>query len=125
MGDRCPGRVGPSPTPGEAERLRHSRGDVSVAGVRAGCLRGVQDLLVPEAGPVDLGEVQDVLSAGEPCVHATATLTLALPKHGLLGSGAVGELCLGDISVPPWLYERLGVSRPRPFGRVGPVRLQG
>jgi NAD(P)H-hydrate epimerase len=63
--------------------------------------------------------------AGDPCVRATATLTLALPKQGLLRSDAVGELYLGDISVPPWLYERLGVSRPRPFGRVGIVRLEG
>ncbi len=66
VGDRCPGRVVPRSTPGEAERLRHRRGDVSVAAVRAGCQRGGQDLVVPEAGPVDLGEVQDVRSCPEP-----------------------------------------------------------
>jgi NAD(P)H-hydrate epimerase len=62
--------------------------------------------------------------AGDPNVRATATLTLALPKRGLLGAETVGELYLGDISVPPWLYERVGVQRPRAFGRVGVVRLE-
>ena len=50
---------------------------------------------------------------GEPCVRATATLTLALPKVGLLASQAVpyvGELYLADISVPPELYQRLGIK---------------
>jgi NAD(P)H-hydrate epimerase len=62
--------------------------------------------------------------AGDPSVRAAATLTLALPKRGLLDGATVGELYVGDISVPPWLYERLGVRRPRSFGRAGVVRLQ-
>lgn len=44
---------------------------------------------------------------GSPCVRASATLTLALPKTGLLASAAgeyVGDLYLADISVPPGLY---------------------
>ncbi len=55
--------------------------------------------------------------AGRPCIRATATLTLALPKTGLLTPQArpfVGELYLADISVPPELYRRLGFE-------VGPV----
>ena len=43
----------------------------------------------------------------QPCVRASATLTLALPKTGLLTDKArpmVGELFLADISVPPSLY---------------------
>jgi len=43
----------------------------------------------------------------EPAIRATATMTLALPKEGLrheTGEGAVGELYLADISVPPDLY---------------------
>lgn len=43
----------------------------------------------------------------KPTVKATATLTLALPKHGLFERDAVpnvGELYLGNISVPPALY---------------------
>ncbi|MEM9261105.1 MAG: NAD(P)H-hydrate epimerase, partial [Bacteroidota bacterium] len=42
-----------------------------------------------------------------PTIAAAATLTLALPKHGLFAEGVAavrGELYLGDISVPPALY---------------------
>jgi NAD(P)H-hydrate epimerase len=44
---------------------------------------------------------------GDPCIRATATMTLALPKVGLLTPEArpvVGDLYLADISVPPGLY---------------------
>lgn len=44
----------------------------------------------------------------DPVVNATATMTLALPKAGLLTpttSPLVGELYLADISVPPELYQ--------------------
>lgn len=43
----------------------------------------------------------------DPAIQATATLTLALPKTGLLAPAAaayVGELFLADIGVPPELY---------------------
>lgn len=43
----------------------------------------------------------------EPAIKATATMTLALPKRGLLDERVaphVGELYLADISVPPELY---------------------
>ena len=43
----------------------------------------------------------------DPAIHAEATLTLALPKVGLQSEPArerVGELYLGDISVPAELY---------------------
>ena len=49
---------------------------------------------------------------GTPCIRATATLTLALPKVGLLAAEArsfVGELFLADISVPPDLYRSMGL----------------
>ncbi len=42
-----------------------------------------------------------------PAIQATATMTLALPKAGLLAehvANQVGELYLADISVPPALY---------------------
>jgi NAD(P)H-hydrate epimerase len=45
---------------------------------------------------------------GDPCVRATATLTLALPKTGLMAPQAkpyTGELYLADIGVPPELYK--------------------
>ncbi len=50
---------------------------------------------------------------GKPCVHARSTLTLALPKVGLLSESArdvVGDLYLADISVPPELYKNLGLE---------------
>ena len=48
--------------------------------------------------------------AGNPCVEATATLTLALPKTGLIGSAEVGELYVADISVPPSVYTSIGLG---------------
>ncbi len=44
---------------------------------------------------------------GNPCSRATATMTLALPKIGLMTPQAkpfVGDLYLADIGVPPELY---------------------
>lgn len=55
-----------------------------------------------------------------PHIQATATLTLALPKTGLLvmpGRDACGDLYLGDIGVPPMLYEQLGIQVPPIFAR--------
>ena len=46
---------------------------------------------------------------GNPAIRATATLTLALPKVGLLDAPGVGELYLADISVPSLVYERMGI----------------
>ncbi len=53
----------------------------------------------------------------DPCIHAAATMTLALPKSGLLAAPAdvLGELYLADISVPPQLYEQLGIDLPPLF----------
>ncbi|MCP4141141.1 MAG: NAD(P)H-hydrate epimerase [Chloroflexi bacterium] len=50
---------------------------------------------------------------GKPCIHARSTLTLALPKVGLITESAkevVGNLYLADISVPPELYKNLGLD---------------
>lgn len=52
-------------------------------------------------------------------VQAAATLTLALPKKGLFSPEATtkrGELYLGDISVPPSLYDKLELKTPVPPG---------
>jgi NAD(P)H-hydrate epimerase len=57
-----------------------------------------------------------------PCVRATATLTIALPKAGLArASDNVGVLFVGDISVPPALYERLGLGMPHDLFADGPI----
>lgn len=58
---------------------------------------------------------------GDPCITAAATVTLALPKTGLLQPGAaahVGTLYLADIGVPDALYQRLGLD-------VGPIFTAG
>ncbi len=64
----------------------------------------------------------------EPSVRAAATLTLALPKTGLLAEAAranVGDLYLADISVPPQLYasEALGLEVGPLFAKGDIVRL--
>ncbi len=61
-----------------------------------------------------------------PHINATATLTLALPKTGLIHSAAqsaVGQLYMADISVPPSLYEHLGLDVPSLFAKDTIVRL--
>jgi NAD(P)H-hydrate epimerase len=63
---------------------------------------------------------------GRPCVRANATMTLALPKTGLLAPQAqefVGELYLADIGVPPQLYRRLGLPSINAFAQEMIVRL--
>jgi NAD(P)H-hydrate epimerase len=55
---------------------------------------------------------------GNPCMHASATLTLALPKSGLIKPGVqpyIGDLYLADIGVPLQLYSRLGIDLSNPF----------
>ena len=62
-----------------------------------------------------------------PSTVANATFTLALPKAGLFAEEArplVGELYLGDISVPPSLYTLLGLSvSPHLFASSDIIRL--
>ena len=53
-----------------------------------------------------------------PHIAASATMTLALPKLGLIQSeakAARGQLFLADIGVPPALYERLDLDLPPLF----------
>ena len=62
--------------------------------------------------------------AFDPCVSATATMTLALPKRGLLNAlPLVGELWLADVSIPLVAYERIGVYVPQLFATDSLVRL--
>lgn len=54
----------------------------------------------------------------DPHISAAATMTLALPKLGLLhqrARAACGRLFLADISVPSTLYEQLGLDVPPLF----------
>ncbi len=58
---------------------------------------------------------------GSPCIQASATMTLALPKVGLLEAHRqVGRLYLADVSVPALVYERLGLTVPSLF-QDGPI----
>ncbi len=68
-------------------------------------------------------------TTGEParsCVRASATITLALPKTGLLVPVArpyVGDLYLADIGVPPTLYTHLHLNPGPIFTRRSTIRL--
>ena len=49
--------------------------------------------------------------AYDPCINATSTITLALPKTGFLASGVsshLGDLYLADISIPLKIYRQFG-----------------
>ena len=62
-----------------------------------------------------------------PHVSATATMTLALPKRGLLqpeARAACGRLFLADIGVPPELYECLEMEVPPLFAKDTVLPLQ-
>ncbi len=62
----------------------------------------------------------------DPCIVAKATLTLGLPKTCFLSPASrhfVGELYLGDVSIPREVYTRYSMSAP-PFGREQVVRIR-
>ncbi len=62
---------------------------------------------IPSGLDADTGQPSD------PTIRAAATVTLALPKVGLLGPPArewTGDLYLADISVPATVYRRLGLA---------------
>ena len=62
-------------------------------------------------------------AAGTPAVWAAATLTLALPKVGLLNAPNAGELYLADISVPSLVYQRMGLAVPALFRSSSLLRI--
>ena len=86
-----------------------------------GDLVGAATALVATAGSgpsvlaldVPSGLDADDGTAGPDCVVATVTLTLALPKVGLLQPAArryVGRLHVADISVPPSVFTGMGLA---------------
>lgn len=63
---------------------------------------------------------------GSQCVRASATMTLALPKTGLLAPQAqpyVGTLYLADIGVPDVLYRQMGLAVGPIFAQAAVIRL--
>jgi NAD(P)H-hydrate epimerase len=70
---------------------------------------------IPSGLNGDSGEAYD------PTIRAVSTLTLALPKVGLTRPAAreyVGKLHVADISVPPVVYDRLGLDIGALFARA-------
>ena len=64
--------------------------------------------------------------AQAPTIRASVTLTLALPKQGLLNPEAkefVGELYLADISIPPELYLAMGIKIQHLFEQEDMIRI--
>lgn len=63
-----------------------------------------------------------------PCVHAQATLSLGLPRRGLLAPGTEtvrGTLFLGDVGIPGALWWDLGLEEiPGLFARQSVIELQ-
>jgi len=62
----------------------------------------------------------------DPTIRATRTVTLALPKVGLLrpeAASSVGELWLADISVPPTAYAEVGIVPGPLFAESDLVRI--
>lgn len=60
----------------------------------------------------------------EPCIRAAVTVTLALPKRGLLEEHAkpfVGSLLLTDIGIPPAAYTQLCVDVPPNLFATGTI----
>ncbi len=53
--------------------------------------------------------------AKNPCIKATHTLCLALPKSSLIGKKEAGEIWVGDIGVPHEVYEFLDMKVPKIF----------
>ena len=68
----------------------------------------------------------DTGDAAHPTIIADTTLTLALPKHGLLTADAkqyVGKIYVADLSVPHEVYERIGLDVPPLFEKAAVVPL--
>ena len=64
---------------------------------------------------------------GQSIVRADATMTLALPKVGLLNEESrpyVGKLYLADISVPPELYRKMGLGVQNPFEKDPIIKIR-
>ncbi len=97
-------------------------------GGRAAALIGAANTHPAPILAIDLPSGLDATTGApyEPCIRADATLTLALPKTGLLAPSArpvVGELYVADIGIPATVYARLGLTIPPLFAQREIVRL--
>ena len=87
----------------------------------AGNADRILSLDLPSGMDADSGTV------GKLAVRSRATMTLALPKTGLLtdaGRAQSGDLYLADIGLPAALYARMGLTVDAPFSAGPIVRLE-
>jgi len=99
---------------GQSARLIRLANNMALAGIP------VLSLDVPSGMDATSGEPR------EPCIRASATMTLALPKTGLMTDQArplVGELYLADLSVPRELYASMDLDVPVIFSGEEIVRV--
>jgi len=101
-------------------------------GPPTGSTRRLIQMAIESDGPVLSLDVPSGIDATtgeifEPSIKAEATLTLALPKTAYLQPEVqkrAGRIFLGDIGVPPSLYQELGItSHKSPFVNDSIVRL--
>ena len=62
-----------------------------------------------------------------PLMGLDATMTLALPKVGLMKESAhpyVGDVYLADISVPPELYHKMGLEVENIFEKDSIIKIR-
>ncbi|MDQ6959464.1 MAG: NAD(P)H-hydrate epimerase [Mariprofundaceae bacterium] len=85
------------------------------------CSAPVLSLDVPSGLNADTGELSHD-TASHPCIRAAKTLTLALPKRGLVAA-CVGELWLADIGIPGTVFQKLGLDVQPPFAGTAKIRL--
>jgi len=85
------------------------------------CSAPILSLDVPSGLNADTGALSHD-TASHPCIRATKTLTLALPKRGLVAA-CVGELWLADIGIPRTLFQKLGINVQLPFSGTAKIRL--
>lgn len=96
-------------------------------GVTAALIRSANATVVPILS-LDLPSGLDATTGriSNPCIRATATLTLALPKIGLWKPGAhdvTGELYLADIAIPYAVYTILGIEPGPIFAKEDLLRI--
>ena len=60
-------------------------------------------------------------TTASPHITAAATVTLGLPKAGLVGNAATGRLYLADISVPPVVWADMALEVPRDLFGPGQI----
>ena len=87
----------------------------------AGAADRILSLDLPSGMDPDNGE------AAPGAIRARATMTLALPKQGLLtgaGRDQAGAVYLADIGLPAALYARMGLSVDAPFAAGRIVRVE-